>query len=59
MLDQGAAHTITAKPPKIYAAVLFALGLALADSGLWLVMLGGSFYYAAASAALIVCAVLL
>src|SRR3546814_10400729 len=36
----------------IFGAVLVLIGLALAIGGIWLIILGGSFYYALAGAAL-------
>lgn len=40
-----------ARPPRVTAALMVLLGLALAAAGAWLVQLGGSWYYVAAGVA--------
>ncbi|MDF4002327.1 membrane-bound PQQ-dependent dehydrogenase, glucose/quinate/shikimate family [Luteibacter sp. PPL552] len=47
------------RPPRITAAAIALLGLALAAGGAWLVALGGSFYYLVAGAAVCLTGVLL
>lgn len=47
------------RPPRGVATVMLLLGLALSIGGIWLVSLGGSFYYAIAGVALIAVGVLL
>lgn len=47
------------RPPRILGAILLLIGLALAAAGTWLVLLGGSWYYAAAGLAWGVTGVLL
>ncbi|TDI61695.1 MAG: membrane-bound PQQ-dependent dehydrogenase, glucose/quinate/shikimate family [Alphaproteobacteria bacterium] len=50
---------VAAKPPRIYAVLLSVLGLIMAGGGLWLVLLGGSYYYLAAGIALVASGVFL
>jgi quinoprotein glucose dehydrogenase len=47
------------RPPRLYAAVVLAVGAALAAGGGWLLALGGSPYYVAAGLLLAVSGVLL
>lgn len=47
------------RPPRVFAAVLLLIGLALGLGGLRLAALGGSFYYVIAGVVLIASAVLL
>lgn len=48
-----------ARPPRLLAAVLALIGLTLLAGGVWLVALGGSFYYALAGIAVVVSAIFL
>jgi membrane-bound PQQ-dependent dehydrogenase (glucose/quinate/shikimate family) len=47
------------RPPRMLAIVMLLIGLALGIGGVWLVSLGGSFYYVIAGVALIAVGVLL
>ncbi len=46
-------------PPRVFAAIVFALGALLAAGGLWLAELGGSLYYLIAGIGLVASAVML
>lgn len=59
MIEMSGSSTRPVRPPRIFAALLFLVGAALAAGGIQLALLGGSLYYAIAGAALVACAVLL
>ena len=59
MTLQDISAAATARPPRIFAALLFLIGLVLGDGGIRLVLLGGSPYYVIAGAALLLSALLL
>ncbi|MGE0668104.1 MAG: hypothetical protein AB7O49_16230 [Sphingomonadales bacterium] len=59
MIEMAAPSGRPARPPRIFASLLFLIGAVLAAGGVQLLLLGGSPYYAVAGAALAVCAVLL
>ena len=59
MTDAQPGVSSNRKPPRVYAALLFVIGAALAAGGVTLVTLGGSFYYAIAGLAVVASAILL
>ncbi|MDA0339445.1 MAG: PQQ-binding-like beta-propeller repeat protein, partial [Proteobacteria bacterium] len=59
MTSENQAAGAVAKPPRIFALILFVLGGVLVAGGIWLVALGGSFYYAITGGLMAVAAILL
>ncbi len=59
MIEMSAPARRAARPPRLFAALLFLLGLALGGGGAWLAALGGSLYYVLAGLALVGSAALL
>lgn len=59
MIEMTAPAARAARPPRIFAGLLFVIGLALAGGGLYLALLDGSLYYVVAGSLIVVAAVLL
>lgn len=59
MADYGASHGFGYWLLKVFAIIIALFGLAVAAGGIWLIVLGGSWYYLIAGAGMLLAGVLL